>query len=86
MQQNQLHIAGFLFVKYLGLPLFKRDIVYRELFSLAEAERAAEIASHSLDSEIRDDRARCVAPTRINVLRRLLYRDGLILVCVRAPI
>jgi hypothetical protein len=78
MPQNQMHIAGFLFVKYLGLPLFKRDIVYRGLFSLAEAERAAETTNHSINSEIRDDLARRVAPTRINVLRRLFYRHGLI--------
>lgn len=39
MARNQMHAAGFAFMKFLSLPLLKRDIVYRELFPLQEVSR-----------------------------------------------
>ena len=35
----QVHTGGFFFTKFLGSPFMKRDIVYRELFSIYEVER-----------------------------------------------
>ena len=35
-KRNQMHVGGFLFMKYLGLPIIKRDIFYRGVYSLEE--------------------------------------------------
>ena len=37
---NQIHIGGFLFMKFLGMPAFKRDIFYREVYALEEGTRS----------------------------------------------
>jgi hypothetical protein len=36
--RNQMHVGGFLFLRFLGMPAIKRDIVYREVFALEEIE------------------------------------------------
>src|SRR5262249_37629603 len=33
-KRNQVHVGGFLFMKYLGLPIIKRDIFFREVYTL----------------------------------------------------
>jgi hypothetical protein len=78
LQTNQMHAAGFLFMKYLGLPLFKRDIVYRELFDLPEVKRIVADLGIPMQPEIIADLDGRFAPTPYNVFRRLLYRHGFI--------
>lgn len=78
LKANQMHAAGFLFMKFLGLPLFKRDIVYRELFELPEVKRIVADFGMAMPCEIIDDLDRRPAPKAWNVLARLLYRHGFI--------
>jgi hypothetical protein len=37
-RRNPIHGGGFFFNRYLGVPLVKRDLVYREQFTLTELE------------------------------------------------
>jgi hypothetical protein len=78
LQTNQMHAAGFLFMKYLGLPLFKRDIVYRELFVLSEVKHIVGDFGFATQHEIIADLECRSAPRPRNVLKRLLYRHGFI--------
>jgi hypothetical protein len=74
-ERNQMHAAGFLFMKLLDLPLFKRDLVFRELFS---AQDAISILSDIgvARTEIIEDLARRPAPAHADVLRRMQFRHG----------
>jgi hypothetical protein len=36
LPSDQAHVGGFLFMKYLGLPIIKRDIFFREVYTLEE--------------------------------------------------
>jgi hypothetical protein len=74
-ERNQMHAAGFLFMKFLDLPLLKRDLVFRELFS---AQEAADILSDLgvARPEIVEDLAGRPAPARVDVLRRMQFRHG----------
>lgn len=78
LQRNQMHAAGFAFMKYLGLPLFKRDIVYRELYTRAQAQRIIDQMGMSVPVEIILDLGRRAPPKRRQMIRRLLYRHGYI--------
>jgi hypothetical protein len=78
LQRNQMHAAGFAFMNYLGLPLFKRDIVYRELFTLTQARRIIDRLGISVPDEIILDLGRRAPPKRRQAIRRLLYRSGYI--------
>ena len=80
LARNQMHAAGLAFVKFLGLPLIKRDIVYREQFTLAEIEALASGLGlpAALQGGIIADLDRRRPPQRRNVLRRLLYRHGFV--------
>src|SRR5262249_43999349 len=73
---NQIHAAGFLFMKFFGLPLLKRDITYRELFSVPEATQIVASIYGSVSPEIADDLAKRTPPSRLNVVRRMLYCHG----------
>lgn len=72
--RNQMHAAGFLFTKFLKLPLIKRDIVYRELFSLADVERIAASQKVPMQTQILADFANRPAP--LGGVTRLLYEHG----------
>jgi hypothetical protein len=76
MERNQMHTAGFVFMKFLGLPLIKRDIVYRELFPLQEAIRIVQDFAEPMQDDIAADLALRPPPSRFAVLRRLFYRHG----------
>ncbi len=78
LQSNQMHVAGFAFMKFLGLPLFKRDIVYREQFTLSEVRRIMIDLSVAEQAEIVADLGRRSPPGRSNVFRRLLFRHGFV--------
>lgn len=76
--RNQMHAAGFAFMKFLSMPLIKRDIVYRELFPLQEVSRIVTEFGEPMQAEIVADLARRPPPSRFDVLRRLFYRHGFI--------
>jgi hypothetical protein len=73
---NQAHNGGFLFMKFLGMPIFKRDIFYREVFDLPEIEDIlTELKTPMKDSIIADLRRKGTART-LKGLQRILYRHG----------
>ena len=76
LQCNQMHATGFAFMKFLGIPLFKRDIVYRELYSVAEVRRIIAELEIGMQTEIAADLARRTPPARANVLKRALFEQG----------
>jgi hypothetical protein len=78
LARNQMHAAGFAFMKFLGLPLFKRDIVYRELFTVAHVNQIIADFGVPMQTEIMADLKRRTPPVRSNLLQRLLYRHGFI--------
>jgi hypothetical protein len=78
LQRNQMHAAGFAFMKFLGLPLFKRDIVYRELFPIQEIDPIVTGFGEPMQAAIVKDLARRPPPPRSAVVRRLLFRHGYI--------
>jgi len=78
MARNQMHAAGFAFMKFVGMPVFKRDIVYRGLFPHEEASRVVKRLGLPMQAEIVADLARRRPPRRLDLLRRLLYRHGFI--------
>ena len=75
---NQVHAAGFFFLKYFSLPIIKRDIAYRGLFSAQEATRNVISIYGSVSAEIANDLARRAPPTRTSFLCRMLYSHGYI--------
>ena len=74
--RNQVHFGGFLYVKYLGMPAIKRDLFYRELYSLDELEEYLAPVEESLREEVMAD-IRQKGTARLLVgLQRVLYQHG----------
>jgi hypothetical protein len=75
-RNNQMHHGGLLFIKYLGLPLLKRDIFYRELFTLEETYRFLTDIGEPLRDEVLADLRRSGSGANLKGLFRLMYRHG----------
>jgi hypothetical protein len=73
---NQMHTAGFLFIKYLGMPMFKRDIFYREIYSLEDVYRFLTSIEESMRDEIMSDLRRTGSGALHKGLYKILYRHG----------
>jgi hypothetical protein len=76
IKHNQMHAVGFLFYKFKNLPLIKRDIVFREIYSLAEVESLLNGIDGPLRGEIIDDLRRRGGPEDFGYFRRLMHRHG----------
>lgn len=76
MARNQMHAGGFLFHKYLGLPVIKRDIVYREICSLQEIPRILNTLDPIDLNEIMTDLRRREPASRLGPLRKVFYRHS----------
>jgi hypothetical protein len=76
MRHNQMHAVGFLFYKFKNLPLIKRDIVFREIYSLAEVTSLLDDIEGPLRDEIADDLRRRGGPEHFGYFRRLMHRHG----------
>jgi hypothetical protein len=76
MKHNQMHAVGLLFYKFKNLPLIKRDIVFREIYSLAEVASFLDGVENSLRDEIIADLSRRGGPERLGYFRRLMHRHG----------
>lgn len=72
--QNQLHAAGFLFRRFLGLPIVKRDIVFRELYPLDEVLGALSDLEPQVLSEVRDDLMRRGSAADLGPWDRIFFR------------
>jgi hypothetical protein len=76
--RNQMHYGGFLFRRHLGLPLIKRDLVYRNIYSLPEAlANLGDLDPRWYEAVAADFRTR-PSPANYGLLSRLLYRHGAI--------
>jgi hypothetical protein len=74
--RNQMHLGGFLFRKYLGLPIIKRDIVYRELYPYAEIEDRLRDLDEPLRGDILADLRRRGLLSEAGWMRRFLARHS----------
>lgn len=75
---NQMHYGGFLFMKHLGLPVIKRDIFYRQLYSLEDVYQILTELSEPLRDEVLADLRRTGSTEHLRGFRRLMYRHGMI--------
>jgi hypothetical protein len=74
--RNQMHMGGFLFRKFLGLPVIKRDIYFREIHSLDEIARALADLDMPLRDEIMRDVARRGTTADFGFWRKVLSRHS----------
>lgn len=75
-KRNQVHVGGFLFMKYLGLPLIKRDVFYRGVYSLEEVYRILSDFNEPLRDEVMADLRRAGTSMHFKGLRRILHSHG----------
>lgn len=75
-KRNQVHVGGFLFMKYLGLPAIKRDIFYRGVYSLEEVYRILSDFNEPLRDEVMADLRRAGTSMHFKGLRRILHSHG----------
>jgi Rhamnan synthesis protein F len=73
---NQMHVGGFLFVKYLNLPAIKRDIFYREVYSLEDIHWILTSFGEPVRDEAMADLRRAGTAAHLNIFLRLLFRHG----------
>jgi hypothetical protein len=78
MRRAQAHTGAFLFPRFLGSPLLKRDLVYREQFTLYEVERIlAELGLAEHRAEIADEIRQRGSAAHLKGLARRRYRLNL---------
>lgn len=75
-ERNQMHVGGFLFAKYLGLPMMKRDIFYRQVYTLEDIHRIAGELAPPLRDEMMADLRRAGTSANYRGLRKLLHYHG----------
>lgn len=75
---NQIHTGGFLFMKYLGMPAFKRDLFYREVYGLEEVDEILSMLDVPLKKEIMGEMRQKGTATLMYGFRKILYRHGAI--------
>ena len=75
----QIHTGTFLFPKFLSSPLIKRDIVYRELFTIYEVDRMLlELGYHTERQSILDELRRRGTAAHLKGFTKRRYQLGLI--------
>ena len=73
---NQLHVGGFLFMKYLGMPAFKRDIFFREVHRIEDIEEILSTFNEPLKNSIMADLRQKGTQLHLKGLERILVRHG----------
>ncbi len=76
MGRNQMHAAGLMFRKFLGMPLIKRDLYYRDVYSLDDLASVLADQPPALREEIIADLRRRGNSERLGPLGRLLHRHA----------
>ena len=76
MGRNQMHAAGLMFHKFMGLPLIKRDLYYRGVYSLDDLAATVADQPPDLREEIMADLRRRGDSERLSPFGRLLHRHG----------
>jgi len=75
MLRAQAHTGAFFFAKFLGSPLLKRDLVYREQLTLYEVERMlSELGFAEFRESITDEIRKRGTAAHLKGLRRRKYR------------
>jgi hypothetical protein len=74
--RNQMHVGGFLFMKYLGLSMVKRDILYRTVYTIEDIYEILTKFDEPLRDEVIADLRRTGTVAHFGFLRRLLHRHG----------
>jgi hypothetical protein len=75
-ERNQIHVGGFLFMRYLGMPVIKRDLFYREVYSLEDIYRILSVLQEPLRDEAMSDLRRVGTAAHLNPFLKALYRHG----------
>jgi hypothetical protein len=76
---SQIHTGGFLYRKFLGNPLIKRDLVYRAQFTIYDVEHCLKAVGHEghLD-EILSDMRRKGNGNQLPLFKKIQFMEGLI--------
>jgi hypothetical protein len=74
--RNQVHVGGFLFMKYLGSPVIKRDVFFRGVYPLEEIYRILTDFNEPLRDEMMSDMRRGGTGANLRGLLRILYSHG----------
>lgn len=75
-ERNQIHVGGFLFMKFLGLPVIKRDIFFRQVYAIEEVYRILTELNEPLRDEVVADLRRGGTAEHIKGFRKILFRHG----------
>lgn len=75
-QTNQMHVGGFFFMKYMGLPVIKRDIFYRDVYTLEDVYRILTEFGEPLRDEALADLRRSGTAMYLNPFMKMLFRHG----------
>lgn len=76
MARNQMHAAGYMFRKFLKMPMIKRDIFYRSVYSLEDLSDMVGDQPPALREEILSDTEQRGNTERFNAYRKLLHRHA----------
>jgi hypothetical protein len=74
--RNQIHVGGFLFVKYLSMPAIKRDIFYREIYEFADIDEMLASVKEPMRGEIMADLRQKGSQGHFKGLARILAKHG----------
>jgi hypothetical protein len=74
--RNQIHVGGFLFVKYLSMPAFKRDIFYREVYGFADIDEILASIKEPMRREIMADLRQKGSQSHFKGLAKILAKHG----------
>jgi hypothetical protein len=75
---NQMHTGGFLFHRFMGLSIIKRDIVFRGLYQLEEVHRALAHLPKDELADVMNDLSIRGSGDQLCAWQRLLYRHSAI--------
>jgi len=78
MRRNQMHAGCFLFMRYLGMPVMKRDLFYREVFRLEEVEDFLTQSQEPLKDEVAAHLRQKGSQKYLRGLASVLVRHGAI--------
>jgi hypothetical protein len=76
MGRNQMHAAGLMFCRFIGLPLIKRDLYYRGVYSLGDMATIVADQPPALRDEIMADLKRRGNVDDLGAFGRLLHRHA----------
>jgi hypothetical protein len=74
--RNQIHVGGFLFVRYLSMPAFKRDIFYREVYGFADIDEILASIKEPMRRDIMADLRQKGSQSHLKGLARILAKHG----------